>query len=123
MAQVVGKAAHPTHERRVDVEIDREAKALLAGDVQHGLEVLFRAVALAPPVHDKGIDPSPLGLLDLAGHGAGIVRVVEGLGQVGNFAALPGVAVEPGVVEGEDQPFALGLCRWGVLKARQKQSA
>ena len=62
----------------------------------------------------KASMPAPRGLIDLAGHRLMVVRVVGGWRQVGELARVPGVLVEPGIVEGQYQPIRLGLGMWRV---------
>ena len=72
------------------------------------LSVWLFAAPWAVPAYHEGVDARGLRLRDVAVHGGRVAADVGLRGEVGHLGWGPGVFVEPGVVEGQDEARALG---------------
>ena len=93
-------------------EDDGGAEGRAAGLFQQLGEVAVGAVADGQPLAGEPVQPGVQGLLDVAAHGGGVVGVVGLLRPVAEVAVVPAVAVEPGEVVGQDEPFSGCWRRW-----------
>jgi hypothetical protein len=113
VAEIVGVALDAAHDGRIDVESDRREKPLLCC-IKQCLEFFFGAVPGPSPVEDKRVCASALTIVDRPHHRRPVIRVAERVRQVEGLPRVPRFRIEPGVVEGKDEPFPFGLGRDGV---------